>query len=81
MNRTGGICAGGVNESRIWCIVGVAVYQLALYVAKSAQKLGARRGGTITALPAARVDRKDAIRPWTWKRGMMSIVRSAGCRE
>lgn len=63
MNLTGGIGSGCANESRIWCMVGVAVYQLALCVAKSVQKLGARRGGTITALPARRVDKKDAIRP------------------
>ena len=81
MNRIGGICAGCGKESRIWCMVGVAVYQLALYVAKSAQNVGARRGGTMTALPARSVDRKDAIRPCTWKRGIISIVRSAGCRE
>ncbi len=62
-------------------MVGVAVYQLALYLAKSAQNVGARRGGTMTALPARSVDRKDAIRPCTWKRGIISIVRSAGCSE
>ena len=81
MNLTGGICAGCLKESKIWCIVGVAVYQLALCVAKSVQKLGARRGGIMIALPARSVDKKDAIRPCTWKRGIISIVRSAGCSE
>ena len=81
MTFTGGICAGCGKESKIWCIVGVTEYQLALNVAISAQKLGARRGGIIIALPARSIDKKDAIRPCTWKRGMISIVRSTSCRE
>ena len=81
MNLTKGICAGCLNESKTLCRVGVAVYQVALYIAKSVQNVGAKRGGMMTALPARRGDRKDASKPCTWKRGMISIVRSAGCRS
>ena len=30
----------------------------------------------MTAEPAFRVERKEATRPWTWKRGMINMVRS-----
>lgn len=77
MKRMVGMGEGGGKERRILCMVGVAVYQVALCAAKSFQKEGARRGGMMTALPALRVAMKEATRPWTWKRGMMIMVRSS----
>ena len=65
------------KESRILCIVGVAVYHVALWDTKSVQNVGPRRGGMMTAEEQASGARKEAHRPWMWNRGMMSIVRSA----
>ena len=76
MNRMGGITNGDWKDSKIWCIVGVAVYQVHLWVSKSCQNDGARRAGMTIALPARSGDRNEARRPWTWKRGMIAMVRS-----
>lgn len=81
MNLTYGIFSGCRNESKTLCRVGVAVYQVAPYSAKSVQNAGIKRDGMMIALPARSGDKKDATRPCTWKRGITSIVRSADCRE
>lgn len=74
-----GLVAGGGFLSRIWWMVGTAVYQFALCVIKSSQKVVALNlAGTMTEPPERRGARNPARRPWTWKRGMTSKVRSAG---
>ena len=70
----GGTGSGLGNERIIWCMVGVAVYQVALWWAKSCQKEGVRRGGRIMVLPAQSGAKKDAIMPWIWKRGIIRTV-------
>lgn len=74
-----GLVDGGGLLRRIWWMVGTAVYQLALCVIKSSQKVVALNlRGTTTEPPERRGARNPARRPWTWKRGMTSMVRSAG---
>ena len=64
--------------SRIWWMVGTAVYQFALWVVNCFQKLPALNApGTTTEPPEASGARKPASKPWTWNSGMTSIVRSA----
>jgi len=71
MNLISGIGVGSGDFSRIWWIVGTAVYQFALCVIKSVQNVDAENfGGTITVPPEARGVRKPASRPWTWKSGI-----------
>ena len=60
----------------ILCIVGVAVYHVAEWAMKSFQNEGERPEGMMMAEPALSVERKEATRPWTWKRGMIMTVRS-----
>jgi hypothetical protein len=55
----------------------VAVYQFALCWLNVFQKEGSRRGGIMAEPPLYKGERNEARRPWTWKSGMMSIVRSA----
>ena len=79
MNRILGLVVGGGFLRRIWWIVGTAVYQLALYVTKSSQNSEAENlRGTMTEPPDNSGARKPASNPWTWNRGMTSIVLSAG---
>jgi len=81
MKRIAGLGSGGGFLSRIWWIVGTAVYQVARWRRKVGQKsLAENLGGTMTELWAARGARKAAKRPWTWKSGMTRRVRSAGVR-
>ncbi len=80
MKRMDGVGFGEGKERRILCIVGVAVYQVALWVVKSFQNEGARRVGIMMALLDLRGVMKDAMSPWTWKSGMMIIVRSSFVR-
>ena len=62
-------------------MVGTAVYQFALYWTKSFQNSEAENlGGTTADPPAARGARKPASRPWTWNRGITSIVRSCSVK-
>ena len=78
MKRMLGIGFGLGDLSKIWWIVGTAVYQFALWVVKCCQKLLALNApGTTTEPPDANGPRKPARRPWTWNNGMTSIVRSA----
>lgn len=79
MNLILGLVVGGGFLSRIWWIVGTAVYQFALCVIKSSQNSDAENlSGTITDPPDNKGARNPASRPWTWKRGMTSMVRSSG---
>lgn len=60
-------------------MVGTAVYQFALCSRKSRQKSEAENfAGTTAEPPERRGARKPARRPWTWNKGMTSIVRSFG---
>lgn len=47
-----------------WCIVGLAVYHVALHEVKVVQKVGDRRGGRMIVPPESKVERKDATMPW-----------------
>ena len=58
--------------------MGVAVYHVALCSVKCCQKVGARRAGSFMVPLEWRGARKEARRPWMWKRGIISRVRSWG---
>ena len=77
MNRTVGFSAKSGNERMTLCIVGVAEYHVAPQCLKSFQKEGDSFSGMIIALPARSGTRNEASRPWTWKSGMISTVRSS----
>ncbi|RKF60241.1 hypothetical protein OnM2_052035, partial [Erysiphe neolycopersici] len=71
MKRMMGIGSGRVFLRRIWCMVGTAVYQLALKASKSIQNSEAENlGGMIIDPPDPIGARKPARRPWTWNSGM-----------
>lgn len=81
MKRIWGTGLGRGVLSRIWWMVGTAVYQFALWVVKSVQKSVAENlGGTMTEPPEYRGARNAARRPWTWNNGITRYVRSAGVR-
>ena len=81
MNLMSGMGLGSGVLSRIWWIVGTALYQFALCWTKSAQNSEAEnRGGTTTEPPECSGARNAASNPWTWNRGITNIVRSAGVR-
>ena len=61
-------------------MVGVPVYHVASYVAKSVQKEGVRREGIMTEPPEYKGARVEARRPWIWKMGIIRIARSWGVR-
>ena len=64
MNLILGLVEGGGFFSRIWWIVGTAVYQLALCVMKSSQNSEAENlRGTTTEPPEYKGARKPARRP------------------
>jgi hypothetical protein len=71
IKRRFGIGDGCGDESRIWWMVGTAVYQLDSVETNSLQNTPALNLGGITTLPRARsAASKPACRPWTWKPGM-----------
>ena len=61
-------------------MVGVQVYHVAPYVARSVQKEGVRREGIMTEPPEHMGARVDARRPWIWKMGIIRMVRSLGVK-
>src|SRR5690242_200985 len=82
MKRISGLGLGGGFLRRIWWIVGTAVYQLALWLMKSVQNSEAENLlGTTMEPPVKRGARRPQRRPWTWNRGMTSMVRSLGVRS
>jgi hypothetical protein len=64
------------GSSAAW-MVGTAVYQVAPWVATSAQNVDGRNLGTITVPPVDNVASTAATRPWTWNSGITHIVASS----
>lgn len=81
MNLIFGISEGSGLRSRIWWIVGTAVYQFALCSMKLSQNSEAENlRGTMTDPPDDKGDKKPARSPCTWKSGITRRVRSSGLR-
>ncbi len=77
MKRIGGMGEGSSFLSKIRCIVGTAVYQFALRVAKSFQNSDAeKRAGMMTDPRLIKGVRNPASRPCTWNSGITRSVRS-----
>ena len=65
-----------------WWMVGTAEYQVARWAAATGQKpSGSNRVGTTTVPPERKVDRVEAIRPWTWNSGMTQSETSSPVRS
>lgn len=82
MNRSFGYVGSGLDRwrsSMIWWMVGTAVYQVALYLIMSDQKVEAEKrpaDGRVTEAPAPKELSNPASRPWTWNRGRTMTVES-----
>src|SRR3712207_5256392 len=77
----GGVSPSRERARRSWWMEGTAEYQVAPWVATWGQKpRGSKRAGTTTVPPERKVERAEAIKPWTWKRGITQRETSPALR-